>query len=310
VRKGARVLVGVALLTALILTIQLTALARAGGGHSSGGGGGHSSGGGGFSGGGSHSSGGGFYFVGGGSGSSSGGSPVIFFVIVGLIGAFLIYRWWASQQSSQGAGDNAPSVPPPGVDLAAVQSGLAALQTRDPNFNQQVFLDRAQQTFFVLQNAWMARNLEPARVYLSDGIYNRWKLQIDQMLAMHKRNVLEDLAINGCTIARVAGDPNFDSITVRIDAWAADYEVNDQNQMVSGDKKAAPFTEYWTFIRSRAAQTRVGETAQITQCPNCGAPVQLNESGVCAYCKAVVTSGQFGWVLDNITQADQWSAAA
>jgi hypothetical protein len=309
VRKGARVLVGVALVTALILTIQLTALARAGGGHSSGGGGGHSSGGG-FSSGGSHSSGGGFYFVGGGSGSSSGGSPVIFFVIVGLIGAFLIYRWWLSQQSSESAGNNAPSVPAAGVDLAAVQSGLAALQTRDPNFNQQVFLDRAQQTFFVLQNAWMARNLEPARVYLSDGIYNRWKMQIDQMLAMHKRNVLEDLAINGCTVARVAGDPNFDSITVRIDAWAADYEVNDQNQMVSGDKKAAPFTEYWTFIRSRAAQTRVGETAQITQCPNCGAPVQLNESGVCAYCKAVVTSGQFGWVLDNITQADQWSAAA
>jgi len=308
VRKGARVLVGVALTAALILTIQLTALARAGGGHSSGGGGGHSSGGG-FSSGGS-GSGGGFYFVGGGSGSSGGGSPVIFFVIVGLIGAFLIYRWWASQQSSNTAGGNAPSVPPPAVDLAAVQSGLTALQTRDPNFNQQVFLDRAQQTFFVLQNAWMARNLEPARVYLSDGIYNRWKMQIDQILAMHKRNVLEDLAINGCTVARVAGDPNFDSITVRIDAWAADYEVNDQNQMVSGDKKAAPFTEYWTLIRSRAARTRVGETAQITQCPNCGAPVQLNESGVCAYCKAVVTSGQFGWVLDNITQADQWSAAA
>ena len=311
-RKGARVLVGVALVTALILTIQLTALARAGGGHSSGGGssGGSPSSGGGFSSGSSHSSGGGFYFVGGGSGSSSGGSPVIFFVIVGLIGAFLIYRWWASQKSSKSAGSNASSVPAAGVDLAAVQSGLAALQTRDQNFNQQVFLDRAQQTFFVLQNAWMARNLAPARVYLSDGIYNRWQLQIEQMLAMHKRNVLEDLAINGCTIARVAGDPNFDSITVRIDAWAADYEVNDQNQMVSGDKKAAPFTEYWTFIRSRAAQTWVGETAQITQCPNCGAPVQLNESGVCAYCKAVVTSGQFGWVLDNITQADQWSAAA
>jgi hypothetical protein len=305
-RKPGRVLVALAVATAIVLAVQLTALARAGGGHSSGGGS--------HSGGSSHSSGsgggGGFYFVGGGSGSSGGGSPVIFFVIVGLIGAFLIYRWWASQQSSNSAGSNAPSVPPPGVDLAAMQSGLTALQTRDPNFNQQVFLDRAQQTFFVLQNAWMARNLEPARVYLSDGIYNRWKMQIDQMLAMHKRNVLEDLAINGCTVARVAGDPNFDSITVRIDAWAADYEVNDQNQLVSGDKKAASFTEYWTFIRSRAAQTRVGETAQITQCPNCGAPVQLNESGVCAYCKAVVTSGQFGWVLDNITQADQWSAAA
>jgi Tim44-like domain len=306
VRKGARALLAAAFTAGLILTIQVTALARAGGGHSSGGGG---SSGGGYSG--SHSSGGGFYHVGGGgSGISSGGAPITFFLFLGLIAAVLIYRWWASRKRGTSSGGANVGSSAPEIDAAAVQSGLSALMTRDPNFNQQVFVDRAQQTFFVLQNAWMARNLEPARVYLSDGIYNRWKLQIDQMLAMHKRNVLDDLAINGCTLARVAGDANFDSITVRIDAWAADYEVDDQNKMVSGDKKAAPFTEYWTFIRSRAAQTRVGETAQITQCPNCGAPVQLNESGVCAYCKAVVTTGQFGWVLDNITQADKWSAAA
>ena len=294
------------------LTIQVTALARAGGGHSSGGssGGSHSSGG--YSSGGSHSGGGGYFFGGGsGSGSSSGGSPVIFFLVLGVVAAFLIYRWWASRQSSPNSGSSdVTSAPVAEIDAAAVQNGLSALQTRDPNFNQQVFLDRAQTTFLVLQNAWMARNLEPARVYLSDGIYNRWKLQIDQMVAMHKRNVLEDLAINGCTIARVVGDPNFDSITVRIDAWAADYEVDDQNKMVSGDRKAAPFTEYWTLIRSRAARSRVGETAPITQCPNCGAPVSLNESGICAYCKATVTTGQFGWVLDNITQADHWSVAA
>lgn len=36
-------------------------------------------------------------------------------------------------------------------------------------------MDRAQTTFITLQNAWMNRNLEPARIYLSDGIYQRWK---------------------------------------------------------------------------------------------------------------------------------------
>jgi hypothetical protein len=304
----------VAITAAVILTIQVSALARAGGGHSSGGStgsgstggsssGSHSSGG--YSSSGSHSS-GGFYVGGGGSG---GGSPWVLYLVLVGVGALVLIAWWQKQRSS-GSVDTEAATAPAEIDTQAVQQGLNALQAKDPNFNQQVFVDRAQTTFFVLQNAWMARNLEPARIYLSDGIYNRWKLQIDQMVAMHKRNVLEDLAINGCTIASVAGDPNFDSITVRIDAWAADYEVDDQNKMVSGDRKPAPFTEYWTLIRSRAARTRVGETAQITQCPNCGAPVQLNESGTCAYCKATVTTGQFGWVLDNITQADKWSAAA
>jgi hypothetical protein len=31
---------------------------------------------------------------------------------------------------------------------------------------------------------------------------------------------------------------------------------------------------------------------------------------MCAYRRATVTTGQFGWVLDNITQVSEWSAAA
>jgi predicted lipid-binding transport protein (Tim44 family) len=183
---------------------------------------------------------------------------------------------------------------------------LTALKAKDPNFNEQMFLDRVQAAFFALQKAWMDRNLEPARVYMSDGIYHRWKVQIDGMIAGHKRNVLENLVIGGARIVKVQSDANFDAVTVRIDASAADYEVDDNNRMLSGSRQNQPFTEYWTFIRSAAARTRAGEGAEITQCPNCGAPLSINESGVCSYCKAVVTTGQFGWVLDNITQASEW----
>jgi len=161
VRKAGRVLVALGAAMAIVLALQLTALARAGGG-TGGGGGGHS-GGGGYSSGGSHS-GGGFFFVGG-SGSGGGGvSALFFFLIVGLIGAILIWRALASRKSgSTAAGGDDATAP---VDAAAVDSGIKALQARDPNFSPQVFIDRAQQTFFVLQNAWMARNLEPARIYL------------------------------------------------------------------------------------------------------------------------------------------------
>jgi hypothetical protein len=171
-----------------------------------------------------------------------------------------------------------------------------------------MFLDRAQAAFFALQKAWMDRNLEPARVYMSDGIYHRWKNQIDAMIAAHKKNILDNLVIGGVQIVKAQSDRNFDSITVRIDASAADYEVNETsaNKVIFGSRNDQPFTEYWTFTRNAAARTKAGEGAEVTQCPNCGAPLSINESGVCSYCKATVTSGQFGWVLDNITQASEW----
>jgi hypothetical protein len=294
---------------AVVLVIQVTALARAGGG-GGGGGGGHGGGGGGHSSGGG--GGGGFFFVGGSGSGSGGASALVFFLILGIVAVFIILAALSRRKSggSAAADDDDALAPGAGIDPAAIESGVKALQARDPNFNLQVFIDRAQMTFFVLQNAWMARNLEPARIYLSEAIYHRWKLQVEQFVAMHKRDVLEDLAVNGCYVAKVASDANFDSITVRFDAIAKDYEVDDSGKMLSGDKTIQPFTEFWTLIRSQTVKTKVGETAQITQCPNCGAPVLLNESGICAYCKATVTTGQFGWVLANITQASEWAAAA
>src|SRR5207248_11493619 len=142
----------------------------------------------------------------------------------------------------------------------------------------------------------------------ASGICRRWRAQIDAMIAAHRRSGLERLVIGGAQIVKVQTDPNFDSSTVRIAASAADYEVDDaaSNTVAYGSRDPKPFSEYWTFIRSGSARTKAGEGAEVTQCPNCGAPLSINESGVCSYCKATVTSGQFGWVLDNITQASEW----
>jgi len=44
-------------------------------------------------------------------------------------------------------------------------------------------------------------------------------------------------------------------------------------------------------------------------CPNCGANLELSDSGKCQYCDAVVTSGEYDWVLSEITQSIEWSTA-
>ncbi|HSO93919.1 MAG TPA: Tim44-like domain-containing protein [Candidatus Dormibacteraeota bacterium] len=302
-------LAGILALT-LVLMTPLLVFARAGGGQSFGGGGGGFTGGGGSGFGGGYSGGGGgfgggglllpFFLFGGG----GGGFFFFLFIIFALFQAYRRMHVGSPMQATTWGPAYAPMASP----RQTLPEDLAALQAKDPNFNQQMFLDRAQATFFALQKAWMDRNLEPARVYMSDGIYHRWKMQIDQMIAAHKRNVLDNLVIGGVQIVKVTTDPNFDTITVRIDASAADYEVDDTtaNKVIYGSRQNQPFTEYWTFIRSAAARTKAGEGAEVTQCPNCGAPLSINESGVCSYCKATVTSGQFGWVLSNITQASEW----
>lgn len=308
-------------LTVLALLVPEVALARGGGGgHSSGGGssGGGSSGGG-SSGGGSRGSssssggGGGFFFFGGTGGGSDGGGGIlggICCLVVTIIVVFLIIR---AVRRNRGGGDLAPETagdyapPAPYIDPSG---GLAAIQANDPAFNQDKFLERTQQAFFQLEKAWQDRNVDEGRAYMAPGLYSSWKMQVDQMINDHKINKLENLFIQGASIVAATHDDNYDQITVKVDASAMDYEVNDQTGKevfaVGGKKADRPFTEYWTFQRSAGAKTLVTGGVTDKKCPNCGAPSDVNETGHCKYCNAEITSGAFDWVLSKITQANDW----
>ena len=152
--------------------------------------------------------------------------------------------------------------------------------------------------------------MDEGRAYMAPGLYTSWKMQVDQMVADHKINKLENLFIQGTQIVKATHDANYDQITVKVDASAMDYEVNDQTGKevfaVGGKKADRPFTEYWTFQRSAGAKTLVSGGVTDKKCPNCGAPSDVNETGHCKYCNAEVTSGKFDWVLSQITQANDW----
>ena len=63
------------------------------------------------------------------------------------------------------------------------------------------------------------------------------------------------------------------------------------------------WSEYWTFIRSRAAQM---DPSKADSCPNCGASVAVGTSGVCQHCGGKLTNGEFGWVLSRIEQDEAY----
>lgn len=294
----------------LLFILPEAALARGGGAGGSHGGGGSFGGGGGSFGGGGGSfggggGGGGFFFLpllfGGGGGS------FICLLMVGLV-IYFAYRNFVG-------GGGAPAyrpvyaapVPAAGGDLPNIEEQLAAITANDPNFSEQQFLDRAQAAFFLLQKAWQDRNVDEGRAYMSPGLYMGWKNQVDQMTAEHRKNVLEALYIQGMHIARASHDENFDNITVRVDASAKDYDVNDQTgKKISGDNSDTPFTEFWTFTRTAGAKTLVTGGITEKKCPNCGAPLDVNATGHCKYCNEAVTSGKFDWVLSKIDQANEW----
>ncbi|MEO1972558.1 MAG: hypothetical protein ABGX07_13435, partial [Pirellulaceae bacterium] len=121
------------------------------------------------------------------------------------------------------------------------------------------------------------------------------------------RNVMDDVRITSHAIARASCDQHFEELTVCFCATATDYRVDlKTGKEIRGFRRQESFTEYWSFLRRPGAQTRTENGLMEGFCPNCGTPVELNQSARCESCESVLRSGEYDWVLAEITQASEW----
>ena len=190
------------------------------------------------------------------------------------------------------------------VTASTVAGGIASLQAADPAFSLDAFRTRVGQAFMALQAAWCKQNLDGGRGFLSPGAYFAWSAQLETMAAEGRRNVMEHVEVRGIEALRIVHGRVFDDLTVRISAVAADFEIDKDNRIVFGDRTVRPFSEDWTFQRSIGVATSAKPGTLENTCPSCGAPVALTQIGECRYCKAMVTSGKFDWVVSRIEQED------
>ena len=73
---------------------------------------------------------------------------------------------------------------------------------------------------------------------MADGLWQQHRVQIQGYIDAHKRNVLEDLAVGNLTVIAAHHEPDYDTITVRVLAACADYDVDDEHgRVIRGDKR-------------------------------------------------------------------------
>ena len=143
---------------------------------------------------------------------------------------------------------------------------FAEIKAADPNFNEEMFYGRVNEMFVAIQYAWMARNLEPVRRFLSDqqfsvldnGVQTTTSRKgTDQQARQHPRRP-------ACSRSRSPREGDYDSVKMLITATCIDYTVDERtgelvNPAELGDGKTpTTFQEYWTFMRKvgRAVQGR------------------------------------------------------
>ncbi|MGZ3768737.1 MAG: hypothetical protein ACXVCR_11750 [Bdellovibrio sp.] len=264
-----------------------------------GGGGGHSSGGG------SHSFGGGggsySFHSGGGSysnsyGSGSGLDPIILIIIL-IVVFWLIIKLGNMKQNpnSTDIDFNPENTPTKDVDLSVLGN------------ETQAFYDKAFTAFHIIQQAWSEKRLDTMRRFISDGVYQRFNAQFTMMNLLTQTNVISDVRVLGMRVVKSYHDGGYDCLDVRIDASANDQFVCEKYPKLKSPGGLERFVEFWSFIR-RSDYKKNQDIFHSENCPQCSAALsgKLVETARCPYCGTYLNSGEYDWVLAEITQEDNY----
>lgn len=228
------------------------------------------------------------------------GVPLLIFVCV-LFAVGARRGWWKHQERVIHRSR------PARVAYAAAQR-TARLREHDAAFDEAAFLARVENAFNKAQVAWCAQELEPLRPFVSDGVFERFSLQIAEQREAGWRQGMHALHVERPIVQHVELGRRFETVTLRI-AFRADIHRIDlvSGKRIEGSKLPREhFEECWSFVRARGAKSKPGGGLIEGQCPNCGATLAMTQSAKCASCSALVRSGEFDWVLTEITQASEW----
>jgi hypothetical protein len=231
-------------------------------------------------------------------------SAFIALILCGIF-AYIMYK-----KKQKAAEEKAKSAPP---SVTFDQKVVDGIRADDPAFAPGAFLERAIAIDGKIQEAWSGGNMAPVRNLVSQGVYNRFRLQLK---LMREQEGLQNLVDNfqPRTVSLMSSSLSHEYQTLHVHIYAEARDVTLPVTATEEEKKHAlvmaldnGFAEVYSFTRRRGARTDASKNLLASQCPNCGTVADAaGESNRCKSCGTIYNSGEFDWVLSEITQGSEW----
>lgn len=175
----------------------------------------------------------------------------------------------------------------------------------DPAFDKAAFEQKMSNLYVQFQNAWTGGNIESIRMYFEESLFARLERQLNELKKKGHTNYVERISVlasNAIGYYQTGGE---DRIVVRVRSRIVDYTTDASGRVVSGSKTKEKFMIYeWELARSTGKVT--GKSSMtVTNCPNCGAPLNVNQSAKCPYCGTIVTADEHDWLITAIHARSQ-----
>ena len=162
--------------------------------------------------------------------------------------------------------------------------------------------------FLQIQDAWSKKRPDVMRRFISDGVYQRFNAQFTMMKILGQEDVISQVRIERMAVVKQTLEGNYQCVDIAIEAFSYDQFKSEKYPNLNSPGGAESFLEYWSFIR-RVDHKRGADIYNSLTCPQCAAPLEkkLMETARCPFCGSYLNSGEFDWVLSEITQLEDYN---
>ena len=238
---------------------------------------------------------------------SSGGdfNTVSVIILIVLIIAYVMFKPSRKGTKRGKAGKNG------GVSWSAAANRklkpIADYRQLDEAFDETELTSKLSNLYVQMQDGWQKKDISAIRPYCTDAFYTQMDNQLQRKKQQGQTNYIERIAVLGVSFRGWCQEGGNDVLVARLNTRIVDYTLDDATgKLISGSRDKEKFMVYeWDLVRPTGTKTEKGETMQTVNCPNCGAPVEINASAKCPYCGSVITLEEHGFALNAIRAISQ-----
>lgn len=172
------------------------------------------------------------------------------------------------------------------------------LMEKDKSFSEAMFITKVNNMFIMLCTAIMTNDLNRVKHYISDELEKRYEKKLNILNENNERQMYDELNTKETYIQSIKVEDDKAIVDVVLLARYMDYIVNKETGTFKrGNNSSRTIKKY----NLRLVKKMDGYThGNVIKCYNCGADVDVNNSGVCPYCRSVFNEEKHDWVIESI----------
>lgn len=168
----------------------------------------------------------------------------------------------------------------------------------DPTFNPSTFISKVNNIFVMLCVSMTTNNLSRVSHFLSKELLEKKQEELDKLNSKNIIQMYDELNVSNTFIQDIQILDDRYQIKVLLSSKYLDYRIDkDTKKIVDGNNKSRIEKNYILFFEKKKDSKKLKE---IRTCPTCGSVMDINNNGVCKYCRNVFSQEDYDWILKDI----------